>query len=217
MHIIRDKKSRKIVFIDYTPSDSPKPGKAVFEGFNERTMEIGWTKEKFVSAYFNVDKNGKIVELDREQAVKAGQLRLAPDQKLVDGNIVSKTNSELVSEGIIKLSDFKKAAIENYSSMAFARRSELIPDYKLGNALLGIYATNLVEDYKATVKAFRDEFHRIEALIVKAKKVEDIEAIKENFPTSIVSAARAPAIQVVEKRKAARKKSTAVNTSKKTR
>lgn len=187
MYVIQDNKSGKVVYIDYTSSAAPRAGREVYAGFDEKTMDIGWTDKTYIPASFTIDKNGKIVELRLEEAVQAGHFQLAPDQKVEKGKIVSKTKSELIREGILKLEDVKKNAKEYYSAMAFAKRSRLLPDYKLQNAALGIYTDDVNEAYHATVKAFRDEFYRIQGEIEKAKNIEAVEAVKAHYPESIVS------------------------------
>jgi hypothetical protein len=187
MHVVRNKKSGKVIYIDYAPSASLQQGKEVYERFDEKTMEIGWADKTYLPAYYSIDKSGKIVESGLEEAVKSGQLQLAPDQKLVRGKVVNKTTAELVHEKLLKLEDVKKRAIDYHSALAFSKRRELIPDYKLENAALGIYEEGVVGDLRATVKAFRDEFYRIKTEIEKSKTADDVEAVKTHYPASIVS------------------------------
>lgn len=190
MYVIRRKKDGKVIHIDHSPYVSVRSGKEIYEGFDERTMEVGWTDKRRIPIHFNIDQNGKIIELSLEELIEAGHLQLSPFQKFEKGKIVNKSRSELIQEGFLKLEKVKEQSIMEYSAMALNKRRGLVDDYKLLNAALDIYNDGLKEDYRATVKAFRDEFYRIKAQIEKAVTVEDIDAIKPQFPESIVSAAK---------------------------
>lgn len=191
MHIVLDKKSHHVIFVDYSRSPSPRPPSEVYPAFDEGSMDLGWTDAPNLPPYFTIER-GRIRELGLEEAIQAGQFELAPEQKLEGGKIVPKTLAELVKDGLAKLEDVKEGAIEHYSALAFGRRAELIPEYKLQNAALGVYEESVVAQYRDTVKAFRDEFYRIKGEIEKAKKVEDIERIQERFPKALGEAARVP-------------------------
>src|SRR5258706_6597193 len=159
MHIVLDRQTRKVIFLGHTPSASPRSAKEVYPAYDERSMEIGWTDRLNLPAYFTVDDAGRIRELSLREALKAGQFELGPEHKLEGGGIVPKTRAELVRDGVVNLDEMKKGAIDYYSALAFARRSELIPEYKLQNASLGVYEDSVAADYRETVKAFRNEFH----------------------------------------------------------
>jgi hypothetical protein len=191
MHVIRDKKSGKVIYIDHSPSAELKPGEKVYPEFKVKTMEVGWTDKAYVPAYFDIDKQDRIVEMTPEQAVKAGLMELAPDQKLVKGEVVGKSDDELVNDGLLSLDDLKEQAIVGLSDYSFTKRQELLPDYRLQNAMLGVYDEKTVANCRATVQAFRDEFYRVKELIEKAKTVKALKAIEPNFPKKIVSAKKA--------------------------
>lgn len=188
MHVIRDKKSAKILYIDYSHTESASSGELVYQGFDSSTMELGWTPESYIPAWFDIDKKGVIHELDLDEAADRGLYQLEPEQKLVKGKIVDKDNAELVEEGLLRLNDIKQELVEYYNALSFHKRNELIPDYKLNNAVLGVYDDQRMADYKVTIQAFREESKRIAGLINEATKVADIEAVEENFPTSILTA-----------------------------
>jgi hypothetical protein len=189
MHIIREKKTEEILYIDHSPSTSKRNGEEIYKGFNPETMEVGWTKHSYVPAYFDIDRKGKITELTLAEAAKRGLHKLPEDQKIVNGEIEHKSKSELIADGLINISNIKQDALEYYNALSFAKRGELIPDYKLENASLGVYEDkDRLSTYRETIKAFRAEYKRIEALVNSANSVEEIEAIKQNFPEELISA-----------------------------
>jgi len=188
MHVIRDKQTSKVLYIDYSSSETPQPGKLVYPDFDDQQMEIGWTELSYIPAWFDIDKTGVIQELDLDEAAKRGLYQLEPGQKLVKGKVVDMDKDELVTEGLLKLDDMKQQMLEFYNALSFHKRNELIPDYRLNNAALGVYDEKRVADYRATIQAFRDEAKRLIGLVNEAKSIAELEAIQENFPTGIISA-----------------------------
>ena len=187
MHIIRDKSSGNIIYVDYTYTDTMLAGEQIYAEFDGSQMELAWSEQNYIPAYFDIDNKGNIVALSEAESVNRGLLQLEPEQKLENGEIVDKSQSELIDEGLLKLEDIKQELIKFYHSLSFAKRAALIPDYKLNNAALGVYDDKRIEDYKLTIQAFRDEAKRLTGLVRKADTVEDLEAIKEKFPASIIS------------------------------
>jgi hypothetical protein len=112
---------------------------------------------------------------------------LAANQKLANGDIVKKTLREQFEEGLLTLEQAKQARLEHFSTEAIAQRRHILPDYKLLNAGLGIYDEQTVAGYKATVQAYRDEFHRLEALIEQTDSLDEIESVTARFPATLVT------------------------------
>jgi hypothetical protein len=189
MHVIRNTRTGELVFIDHSSTPAPLPGEAVYRAFDAATMQVGWTDKPYVPVHFDIDDAGRIVELSLDEAAAAGRYALPPSQKLSSGRVVDKTEQELVDEGILKLDDLKSHAIEGFSDLAFRARRAILPDYRLQNALLGIYDDATAADYKATVQAFRDEFYRLKGLVEEARDVESLRKIAPEFPHQVVPAA----------------------------
>ncbi|MEK6210040.1 MAG: hypothetical protein AABM64_06660 [Pseudomonadota bacterium] len=192
MHLIRDKKSKQVLFIDYAATADPQPGAAVYPAFDPATMEVGWTDQSYIPAFHDIDAAGRVVELDLDEAARRGLYQPDPTQKLVGGKLVAKSDKELVAEGLLDLAAMKAQAIEACSKAALELRAKLIPDYKLQNAALGVYDDDRLPAYRATIEAFRAEVHRLEAAIEKAKTLQDLRAITPKFPDSIISAPAGP-------------------------
>ena len=130
----------------------------------------------------------QIVEKTISEQVDEGLIALAPNLKVAGDEIVELTAREMYEAGSIKLKAYKQARIDYFSALAFEKRQAILPDFKLQNAALGVYDAQTVANYKATVQAFRDEFHRIEALLKKARSRKTIEAVTAQYPTEIVVA-----------------------------
>ncbi len=134
--------------------------------------------------------NEKIVEMSLAEQVAEGLILLKPNQKLINDNIAEKTPREMLADGSITLEEIKQGQIQNYSNQSLDKKAALLPDYKLQNAILGIYDEQTLANYRATIQAFRGEFYRLQALVEQAKTLDELEAITENFPTEIVAASQ---------------------------
>ncbi len=130
----------------------------------------------------------QIVEKTLEEQLADGALILDPGERIVDNKVVAFTPKELHDQEFIDLEEYKKMMIDHYSEMSFELREELIPEYKLTNASLGLYDESEKADMTATVEAFRNEFYRIKELIENATSAEVVHAITENYPRSILTA-----------------------------
>ena len=188
MHVIRNRKTGEILHVDYSTTDGPLPAKEVYTDFDTTTMELGWTEKAYIPGYFSIDESGIIVQLSIAQAVEQGLYALEPKQKLVNGQIVEKSKSDLVSEGLVSIEEIKEELHDYFSSLSFEMRRQLIPDYKLENVAIGVYNKDISQSYRKTIEAFRQEFYRLKEQIEKAKTIEEVEAIKPRFPEVIISA-----------------------------
>ncbi len=184
MHVVREKKSGQVLFIDYSSSGKPRAAKSVYPLFDPSKMELGWTRERHIPADFDIDEKGRIVPIPVERLVSEGRVTPAPDQKVVNGRIVGKSIAELVTGGLLSLEEVKKGYLERFSHEAFLFRQQLIPDYKLQNAALGVYDEQTAESFKRTIAAFRQEFYRLKEAVEKAASVAELEAIAPNFPAA---------------------------------
>lgn len=214
MYVVIDKKTKEIIHANPAPLSQALNDKNVYHKFDPKKMKIGRV-DGALPEYFEINKKGEIIELSLDQKVESGIIELTPEEKIEDDRIVEKTLSEKLAEGVMELrpdqklvgeeiktlsdremldegkievKEYKKRLIESFSSMAFQKRSGLVPDYKLQNAALGIYDEQTAANIKATVEAFRDEFQRIKRLIEKAKSAKAIDAIKVRYPKKVIIA-----------------------------
>ena len=87
----------------------------------------------------------------------------------------------------VQLDIAKSAKIEYFNQLSFELRNNILPDYKLANASLGVYDENTIIQYSSLIQAFREEFYRLKALIENAESIEEVNNIQANFPTILNS------------------------------
>jgi hypothetical protein len=159
MYLIIDKKTKAILHMSNSlPGEDRKP-EEIFPQFNSATMEFGRAPEQFIPVRFAVE-NGVVKDLD-----------LAPVAAAAGEN----------------LAQARERILRGFTDASFSMRKQLIPDYQLLNAGIGIYDAERTQAIKDTVQAFRDEVQRVEKLAAAAKSVKELEAIKPSFPTAIAA------------------------------
>lgn len=96
----------------------------------------------------------------------------------------SKYEISISNDGITPEKKHENELLIKLSEDSFKLREKLLPDYKLLNAVLGIYSNDDLAKFKKTCMDFRTEFYRVKALIELAESKEDKEnAYKQaNFP-----------------------------------
>ena len=211
MLVIRDKLTKEILFSDPEVLDSSIQPSEFFPAFDSVKMEVGYSKSRILPDHFKIIKNKiepltleekidqGLVAITSSQKVVRGKLELKPvkeqvgeniieippHKKLVKNEIVDKTPAELCEDGLIKLNDLKAIVLNEFSMLSFEQRTELIPDYKLQNASLGVYDEQRMESFRKTIEAFRTEFKRLESKVKAAKNAKEIEKIKPNYPRKL--------------------------------
>ena len=110
MYVIRDKTSREHLVYHCVAYQPKLAATDFYNRFDANTMEMAWTQGEFEDfpAYFSINDNHQAVALTLEQAVAAGHVQLKPEEKLVDGQIVRKSNGEQVAEGLLQLEAHQK-------------------------------------------------------------------------------------------------------------
>lgn len=86
------------------------------------------------------------------------------------------------------LVNYKTNFKEKITTRSFRERKDLIPDWKLINAIIGQYDDQTKADYGETVSVFRVESSRVQDLIDAASNLDQIKLIHDNepnFPTTI--------------------------------
>jgi len=211
MYVVRDKKSKKVIHINPAPLVQALEGKDIYFEFDAKKMEIG-RSDVPLPEHFDISKDGEIIALGIEEKVKAGLIELEPHQKAVNGEIVektlaekvadglielepdqkvdgdqivAKTTAEMLEEGLISLDEIKQQKKAYFSALALQKRNEILPDYKIQNALMGIYDDEIAAAYKKNIEAFRKQYHRLEEMIDGAKSLDELNKIKARFPKSL--------------------------------
>lgn len=213
MYIVRDKKSKEIVHKNPAPLEQRLSNEDIYFKFDPKKMEIGKTDGQ-LPEHYKIDNNGMIAELTLQEKldeglfilephqkiegneivdktlaekVAEGLIEVTPNQKIIDEEIVEKSLQEMLDEKLITLDEIKERKVDELSSHSLSLRNEILPDYKIQNALLGIYDDTKTEQYKKTINAFRGEFHRLKEEIQKARTLKALEAVRGNFPDKIVA------------------------------
>ena len=220
MYIVRDKKTKEIIYQNPAPFSQKLTDEEIYFKFDPKKMEIGKT-EGDLPEHYDITEDGEIVELGLEEKVKAGIIELEPHQKVENGEvaektlaekaaeglielepeqkvegdqIVAKTPAEMLEEGLISLDEVKQQKKAYFSALALQKRNEILPDYKIQNALMGIYDDGITAAYKKTIEAFRKEYHRLEGVIDETTSLDSLNKIKARFPKSLrKSSPRTPA------------------------
>jgi hypothetical protein len=81
----------------------------------------------------------------------------------------------------------REELINYISELSFTRRAEIVPDYKLSNASLGVYGEEIKQVYANLVEAFRNEFYRVKGLLEQATTIEEMDTIMLtlNYPAGL--------------------------------
>ncbi|WP_164000344.1 hypothetical protein [Pyxidicoccus caerfyrddinensis] len=162
MFVIRDKKSKAILHMwQSVPGERRKP-EELLPDFDAKTMEFGRTDALSVPANFDIE-NGDIKPL-------------APPEP------------EVAAAPAPSLAQVKEATLAEFSRLSFELRKKLIPEHELQNAALGVYDDKRTQAIRDTVKAFRDEYKRLEAVVKKARSIKEVQALEPDFPTQVAAA-----------------------------
>ena len=211
MYAVREKKSKKVIHVNPAPLKQALEGKDVYFKFEARKIEIGKI-EGPLPEHFDITADGEIVELGLEGKVKAGiikleayqkiendeivektlvekaeegLLELEPEQKVEGDHIIAKPLIEMLEEGLISIDEIKQQKKAYFSGLSLQKRSEILPDFKIQNALMGIYDEEITTRYKKIIEAFRKEYHRLEKVIDQARSLDELDRIKAEFPKMV--------------------------------
>jgi hypothetical protein len=181
MYVIRDRKTKAVLDIAQSVPGETKEPKEVFPGFDPDAMEFGRSETAAIPARFEIER-GIVKEVEEPKPAREAAARVASAAELPP------------------LDELKASLLAQLSEQSFVQRRALIPEHELQNAALGIYDEPRTAAIRATVKAFRDEYHRLEEAIGKAKSPRDLQTLKLNFPTQLVASDAPPATPPVAKK-----------------
>jgi hypothetical protein len=164
MYLVIDKSTKAILHMSNSfPGEEKKP-EEVFPGFEAATMEFGRSPEQYIPVNFVIE-NGVVRDLE-------------PRPAMVEAAGPSPT--------VETLAQARERQLQQFSQRSLELRRRLIPEHQLQNAALGVYDDDRVQAIRATVQAFRDEYHRLEAAVAKARSIKALAAIEPAFPGAIV-------------------------------
>jgi hypothetical protein len=157
MYLVIDKKTKAILHMSNSFPGEDKKPEEIFPPYDPLTMEFGRAPEQHIPVRFAIE-NGVVKDL-------APPLAAAPES----------------------IAQARERVLREITDASLSSRVQLIPDYQLVNAGLGIYDADRTQAMKDTVQAFRDEVHRLEKVVAAAKSVQELAAIKPSFPTAVVT------------------------------
>lgn len=184
MYVVREKKSKKVIHINPAPLKQALEGRDVYFKYDPFKMEIGKC-EGPLPEHFDITADGRIVEQTSADKAENNLIEPPPEHKIEEGEFLSASPAELLKQGRITLDEIRQQKKAYLAELALQRRREILPDYKIQNALMGIYEEGVMAVYKRTIEAFREEFKRLEELIDEAESFDDLEGIEADFPESL--------------------------------
>jgi hypothetical protein len=90
-----------------------------------------------------------------------------------------------LDEELLILDKFKRKRKAEFSALALQKGNEILSDFKIQNALMGIYDDEITAAYKKTIEAFCKEYHRLEEVIDEATSLDKLNEIKAKFPKTV--------------------------------
>lgn len=152
MYLIVNKKTKDILHMSNSFPGEDRKPEELFPGFDPSTMEFGRAPDQHIPVKFTIQK-GVVKELDPAKAETADSLDQA-----------------------------KEKALKAFSDSLISHRRDHFPDYQLLNVGLGIYEEDRAQSIRNAVQAYREEYHRLEKEVAKAKSMKDLGAIVPAFP-----------------------------------
>lgn len=167
MYLIIDRATHSVLHMSNAyPGEDKKP-EDLLPGFDAATMDFGQSPEPYIPVRFAIE-DGVVKDLDPPPPAAA-----AAEPETLDQARVRK--------------------LREFAAQSLWQRAQLIPDYQLLNAGLGLYDAARMQSLRATVQAFRDEVGRLEKAAAKVRTVKALEALQPAFPTALVVPTPSPA------------------------
>jgi hypothetical protein len=169
MYLIVDKASHTILHMSNAYPGEDKQPQDLLPGFDAATMDFGRSPEPYIPARFVIE-SGVVRDLDAAVPLTAS-LAMAAEPP-----------AETLSQARVR-------KLQGFEAQALSQRAKLIPDFQLLNAGLGLYDDDRVQALRATVQAFRDEYHRLAAAVAKAASLKELDALQAAFPAAVLPSA----------------------------
>ncbi|MEQ9504508.1 MAG: hypothetical protein RIT81_47055 [Deltaproteobacteria bacterium] len=159
----------------------PPPPKTLTERVKTGELRLEPTHKVAV-----IDGVEQVVLKSLAEQVEEGLIELPPATKLdaSGARIVPMTDAEQAEAGVIDLELLKTRRIAALSERALGERAALLPDYKVLNALAGVYGDSeaRVQRYRATMAGFRAALEEARGRVERAKTIKAVMAIEPDFP-----------------------------------
>jgi len=111
MYIVIDKEKKTIIHINPAPLSQDLTERQIYADYNPDTMQIGKTDAP-LPEYWKINEEGYIEELSFQEKVKAKIIPLPPDKKIVNDQLIEKSEKEKYADGLISLEEVREDRIE---------------------------------------------------------------------------------------------------------
>lgn len=158
MYIIIDRKSKEILHMSNSMPGEEKEPQDLLPDFDPENMEFGRAPEQYITEQFTIE-NG----------------------------VVKNVEAEVEEQAAEKLAEARERRLHSFSNLSLALRKNILPDYKLQNAALGLYDEEQVKTIRDTVQAFREEYQRLKKEVSRARSIKTVDAIEAKFPEALAT------------------------------
>jgi hypothetical protein len=151
--------------------------------------------EQVADGLLTLNSNQKITGTGYEEKIEFKTIKeLVQDQiitrddipRMIESKEITLSSEELLNDELITFAYYQELKIKEFSDLSLTIRGDFLPDYKIQNALLGIYDEQTTANIKYTVATFRNEFYRLKALVEAAHSLMEVLAIQANYPREIL-------------------------------
>lgn len=162
MYIVIDRQTKSILHVNRAPFSQDLSQQEVYHRFDGSIMQIGKTDATELPEYYSINEQGEIVEMDLEEQVRKGYVKLEPHQKVLNGEVVNKNTGELVADGLLEPGITQKIVNDEIVMMSTEEqvRKGLIPfdrtRQKIENSVIvDITPEELLRESTISVKEYR--------------------------------------------------------------
>jgi hypothetical protein len=151
--------------------------------------------EQVAAGLLTLEPNQKITGAGYEETIEFKTAKELLEERLITlddiphmmkSGEIAQTLEELYGEATLDFADYQALKIREFSDLSLQIRDSFLPDYKIQNALMGIYDEAATANIKYTIEVFREEFYRLQALVEAARDLSEVLTIRENYPRTIL-------------------------------
>lgn len=90
-------------------------------------------------------------------------------------------NMKLHEPYVPSLEEVRENKIQWFSQLAFNKREAIIPQYRIDNAIYGIYGEEEIVRIRRIIQDFRLEFYRLKGLCESATTINELNSIEDKY------------------------------------
>ncbi len=151
MYVIIDKKSKAILHMSNSLPGEDKKPEEMFPDYDEKSMEFGRAPKQYITDEFTIE------------------------------NGVVKYVEDVVEEHKETLAEARERKLRSFSNLSLSVRQQIVPDYKLTNAALGVYSDEATAAIRSLIQLFRNEYARLKKAVAAARSIKEVDAIEAKF------------------------------------